>query len=132
VNDGDYSGIAASGSAVAHIRFAPSSRHSKDREAKVSIAIDAPKHTSAMALDFQMPEGWQVTFISDGGEWDELNRKAKWGPFYQDLSRTVTLKARLTTSSLITSTRQRAHERPLGSVSGAVSFDGINQPITIE
>ena len=74
-----------------------------------------------MALECQIPRGWKVTAISDNGAWDGLSRKVKWGPFLDDLSRTVTLEARGT-----------AEVTRLRELSGTVSFDGVNHPIVLE
>ena len=44
-----------------------------------------------MGLEYQIPMGWKVTAISHGGAWDQRHRKVKWGPFFENLSRTVSL-----------------------------------------
>lgn len=36
----------------------------------------------ALALEDMPPQGWTVTDISDGGSWDDLNGKVKWGPWF--------------------------------------------------
>ena len=71
-----------------------------------------------MALETRIPEGWEVTTISDGGRWDQGSRKVKWGPFFENLSRTVTVETRGTVGRL------RIRE-----FSGTVSLDGVNYPI---
>lgn len=121
------------GHAVAYLRSSRvDSRHSRAKEMKALIVIDAPGQTSAMALDFVLPTGWELTSISDGGQWDETHRKVKWGPFYDDLSRRITFNARRTGGSVISPTRVSAGERNDGRFSGTVSFDGLNQPITVK
>jgi len=99
----------------------------------VSIEVDAPAGTSAMALEVELPAGWQALGISDGGQWDAVNRKIKWGPYFQDLSRTVSFKA----SPLREAIRKKSRRRDLTSpndftLTGTVSFDGVNHPITVE
>ncbi|MGB2986171.1 MAG: dockerin type I repeat-containing protein [Phycisphaerae bacterium] len=88
------------------------------RSMQIAIDIQAPPGTSAMALEYRIPKGWKVTAISDGGAWDGQTRKVKWGPFLEDLSRTVTFEA-----------RGPADVRRAGGLSGTVSFDGVNYPI---
>jgi hypothetical protein len=61
---------------------------------EVPITVKAPPGTSAMALDCAVPLGWRVIGVSDGGVWDKLHGKVKWGPFMDDLSRTVSFTAR--------------------------------------
>ena len=57
----------------------------------VSIAIDAPPGTTLVFLEDSPPVGWTaIANISDSGEYDALFHKVKWGPFFDDLSRTVT------------------------------------------
>ncbi len=92
--------------------------------ARIAIRIRAPEGTSANALDFHLPRAWKIVEISDGGEWDEQNRKVKWGPFFDDLSRTVVVQA-----------RRRIKKSSVGdsrAFSGTVSFDGMNYPIRID
>jgi hypothetical protein len=120
------------GSAVAHLRGSRlDSRHSRAKEIKAVIAIDAPERTSAMALDFVLPLGWEPTSISDGGGWDATYRKIKWGPFYDDLTRRITFMARYTPATIST-TRISSTNQPLNRFSGTVSFDGQNQPIIVK
>ena len=88
---------------------------------EISVSIKPPAGTSASALDLRIPEDWKVRVASDGGEWDQLHGKVKWGPFFGDLPRTVTVTVN---RSLLP-----AQER---GFSGTVSFDGRHYPITIE
>ena len=88
---------------------------------RVPITIEVPEGTSAMALEFRVPRGWDVTSISDGGQWDAIHRKVKWGPFFNQLSRTVTFTA-----------HPRTPQPRLADFSGTVSFDGLNRPIEID
>ena len=86
---------------------------------KVPITVEAPEGTSAVALEYHVPKGWKVTGISDGGEWDEHHRKIKWGPFFENLSRTVIFKA-----------SRLAGAGRAADFFGIVSFDGVNRPVT--
>jgi hypothetical protein len=46
------------------------------------------------AIEEQVPLGWAVSAVSDGGAYDAINRKVKWGPFldqdFRPLTYTVT------------------------------------------
>ena len=64
--------------------------------------------------------------VSDGGEWDNENRKVKWGPFFDDVSRMVIVRAQRRLSEKQTRTAG------LDAFSGTVSFDGVNRPIRVE
>jgi len=82
------------------------------------ITVSAPAGASVMALEYSVPGGWEVLTISDAGQWDPIHRKVKWGPFFEDLSRTVTLEV-----------RSLARPAPFEGFWGTVSIDGINQRI---
>jgi hypothetical protein len=47
-------------------------------------------NTSVYAVEDAIPAGWTATNISDGGVYDALNRKVKWGPFFDDTLRMLT------------------------------------------
>ena len=97
----------------------------------VPVTIEAPSGTTAAALEVQVPGGWVVTTISDDGTWDATHRKIKWGPFFDDLSRTVMFQVRPAVESDGGKTRTlRGGLRSIG-LSGTVSFDGVNHPITV-
>ena len=85
-----------------------------------------------MALECEVPQGWQVTDISSGGMWDELHRKVKWGPFMDNLSRRVSFKVRQLYVAPTAKSRRFRGERRLDGLAGTVSFDGVNHPLTIE
>jgi hypothetical protein len=92
----------------------------------VPINVKAPEATKVMALEIEIPSGWTVLRISDGGVWDELHRKVKWGPFFDNLSRTVEFEA----DGVRKGRGLRGGHRIRG-ISGAVSFDGVNEPLRI-
>jgi hypothetical protein len=72
-----------------------------------------------------------VTSISDDGSWDAAHRKIKWGPFFDDLSRTVMFQVRPVMGLEGGKTRAlRGGPRSIG-LSGTVSFDGVNRPLTV-
>ncbi len=84
----------------------------------VPITIYADDDVVAVGLEMRVPKEWVVTAISDNGTWDETNRKVKWGPLFENLSRVVRFKARTTNS-----------KTAFSEFRGTVSFDGFNQPI---
>ena len=99
---------------------------------KVPISIDVPAGTSVFALEVAVPQAWELVKVSDDGQWDERHRKIKWGPFYDDQSRTVVFTAvRKMKKQLRDSTRSGAQTTGPVGFGGAVSFDGINYPIEI-
>jgi hypothetical protein len=93
----------------------------KARGLEITISIDPPAGTSATALDLQVPNAWTVRAASDGGAWDRLHGKVKWGPFYGDSRRTVSLTVRRA--------QRLVHD---DGFTGRVSFDGREYPIMVE
>ena len=88
---------------------------------QVRITLRAQEHNSVAALELALPNRWQVTVINDGGVWDKEHGKVKWGPFFDDLSRTVTLMAKVPTGKTV---------KP-GKLRGMVSFDGNTYPLVV-
>jgi len=84
----------------------------------VPVSIHTDGRTVAVGLEIEVPAEWDVTKISDGGQWDDINRKVKWGPFFDDLSRMVRFSARST-----------GPKASLEGFAGTVSFDGFNKPV---
>ncbi len=104
----------------------------RDRERTGTITIEASQGTSVVALDVHVPNGWRVTAVSDGGAWDELHRKVKWGPLFEDLSRTVTFTVRRSMRNATPTHPRLSREPRVRGFTGTVSFDGINQSIAVE
>lgn len=97
-------------------------RRIRQRALMMSITIDAPPWASVVVLSYHVPKGWEVRDISDAGQWDAIHRKVKWGPFLNDLSRTVTFRVRALVSNA-----------PMDDFFGMVSIDGIlNQSIALD
>ncbi len=97
----------------------------------IPVTIEAPSGTTAAALEVQVPAGWVVTTMSDDGAWDAAHRKIKWGPFFDDLSRTVMFQVRPAVESDGGKPRTlRGGLRSIG-LSGTVSFDGVNHAIAV-
>jgi uncharacterized delta-60 repeat protein len=74
--------------------------------------------TAAYAIEEYPPRGWLVSDISSGGNLDVKNGKVKWGPFFDNLARTLTYRV----------TAPRA-ARGTTSFMGVGSFDGVSVPI---
>lgn len=55
----------------------------------LSDTATPPANTTAYAVEDSVPAGWTVTNISDGGIFDPVNFQVKWGPFFDDLPRTL-------------------------------------------
>jgi Concanavalin A-like lectin/glucanases superfamily len=85
----------------------------------IQISPTSPQPPLAVAVEDVPPQDWQVTEISDNGRYDALNNKVKWGPFYDDFTRTLTYK--ITSPLAATSTV---------SWEGVVSTDGSGSIIT--
>lgn len=124
--------IGDGGAAVAIPQLARSSRNGSIWELSMSITIRPPAGTSANALEIEIPKGWRIASISDGGQLDAANAKVKWGPFMDGASRTVTLKATSPTDRAVNKHDRLATTPSLSSLRGTVSFDGINHPIAVK
>jgi hypothetical protein len=95
------------------------------RERNVSVKIEAPDNVLAIAVEIEIPTGVKVGSISDGGIWDADNRKVKWGPFTQALSRSVSFSYGASGSARSQDTRSTGFK-------GTISFDGLNQPFVVK
>ena len=113
--------IAPTGRAIARIVSVNPGPDDGIQHVRVSITTEVSDGASVALLECQIPEGWDVTDISDGGAWDGRHRKVKWGPFLEEMSRTVTLNV----------SGSAAKIRP-GDFSGTVSVDGVNHPIAVQ
>ncbi len=56
----------------------------------VSLVVTYTTNTIACAVEDQVPAGWTVAQISDGGFFDNLRGKVKWGPFFDANPRMLT------------------------------------------
>ena len=59
----------------------------------VTIAVSPNSQTIAWSVEESPPSGWTVSTISAGGNWDSINRKVKWGPFFEATSRALSYEA---------------------------------------
>jgi len=83
----------------------------------VGIEVTPDAGTLAYAIEDAPPAGWTVSDISDGGSWDDVNKKVKW-VFLDGTARTLTYKA-----------TPPAGESGTKTFSGAASFDGSSVAI---
>ena len=84
----------------------------------VTVDVGPAPEVQVQALEEQPPAGWTLGAISDGGAWDSVNAKLKWGPFFDATARAITYV--LTPPAEAT-----------GAVTfaGMVSFDGAEVPV---
>ena len=80
----------------------------------VTNSVTPAAYVAVYAVEDQPPAGWAVANISDGGVFDPVNQKVKWGLFFDVLPRTVSYQV----------------IPPAGAVgpasfSGLASFDGL-------
>jgi len=134
---GDVSGA---GSAVASIasdklkggtRTLDDGRLDRGRQLRVSVSIDPAAGTTAVALEMSVPPRWTVVSASDGGVWDDLHRKVKWGPLYGDGARTLTFDVTGFTAQAAAPIDRVSSPRLPKGFAGTVSFDGVNHAITV-
>ena len=85
-----------------------------------------------MALEVYIPRGWQVTTVSEAGAWDASHHKIKWGPFFEDASRTVTFTVRRSLRDVTPTHTKLSREPRERGFAATVSLDGANQPIAID
>src|SRR5690606_24152102 len=81
------------GAVLTVLRQLPPSLTPESDPFEVRLAVSAAEGSSAYAIEEQVPEGWSVRQISHDGRWDAVNRKVKWGPFFDGKDRTFTYTA---------------------------------------
>ena len=83
----------------------------------VTVDVAAGPDVKAQALRENVPTGWTIGTISDGGWWDGTLNQVRWGPFVDAAARTITYELTPPVES--------------GSVTftGVVSFDGVEVPV---
>jgi len=58
----------------------------------VSLQISPDPETSVYAVEESLPAGLTPYAISDGGSWDSVNQKIKWGLFFDNTTRVLSYK----------------------------------------
>ena len=84
----------------------------------VVIAINPSAATQAYSAEDSPPSGWTVSNINEYGQWDDVNKKVKWGIFFDSNFRTLTYQV-----------TPPIGETAVKSFSGQASFDGVNEVI---
>ncbi len=82
---------------------------------QVSVQVSPPASTQSHAIEDTPPSGWTVSGIDNGGQFDAVNGKVKWGPFFDATART--LKYSVTPPSGMTGQK---------TFSGTVSINGTS------
>jgi len=82
----------------------------------VTVETTPNDQTLSYAVEDTPPAGWGVSGISDGGVFDAVHGKVKWGPFFDNTPRTLTY----------TLTPPDPSSGP-ASFAGTASFDGNNE-----
>jgi parallel beta-helix repeat protein len=85
----------------------------------VSISVNPGQGTQGFAVEETPPNGWGISDINESGQWDSVNKKVKWGPFFDAKNRTLTYK-----------TTPPVGETGTKTFSGTASFDGTNVTIS--
>lgn len=67
-------------------------RHVPGTELEVRLALAPPPGAAAVAVEDQPPKGWAVGAISDGGAFDAVTGRVKFGPFLDNPARTMTYR----------------------------------------
>jgi phosphodiesterase/alkaline phosphatase D-like protein len=87
----------------------------------VSVSLDvAPESsTQVYAVEDEPPAGWTVDSgsINENGVWDPINKKVKWGLFYDNNERTLSYNLTAAADACGTNT-----------FSGVISCDGVDTP----
>ena len=84
----------------------------------VAITINPPPGAAAVGLEDKPPPGWGVSNISDGGAFDGVSGKVKWGPYFGTFPAGVSYD--------VTVPIDASGE---DCFIGSVSFDGLDQPM---
>jgi hypothetical protein len=95
-----------------HPLFVPG--ESRTIEVEVAPAADV----SSYAVEDEIPSGWTVGTISDGGEFDAVSGRVKWGPFFDSSPKVLSYEAIAPATGKLEV-----------AFSGTASFDGTNVSI---
>ncbi len=55
----------------------------------VTVSVSPPGEVRAYAVEDVVPPGWTAAAISNSGEFDAVNGKVKWGPFFDNTARAL-------------------------------------------
>ena len=113
------SSVATAGSAGPLAWDFDPSIYTPESPVEVSIAVTPDPGVMVYAVEDAPPVGWTVSNISHSGAWDDVNKKVKWGLFFDANIRTLTYDA-----------TPPAGETGEKTFSGTASFDGVDQTFT--
>ena len=89
----------------------------------VTVILSALPATNVVvyAIEDEPPAGWQVNRVNDGGFYDPVRRKVKWGPFFDHVPRDVSYSVQgpSNASGLATFSGTAAFDAAQGAVGGA-------------
>lgn len=85
----------------------------------ITLTINPPTGATAYVVEENLPTSWLASEISADGALDTVNRKVKWGPFYDRQPRTLTYQ--VTAADL---------PNDMATVSGTISFNGVSGAIS--
>lgn len=57
---------------------------------RITLVVNPAENVLAVAIEETLPQGFSATNISGEGVWDSRNEKVKWGPYFDNQSRTFT------------------------------------------
>jgi hypothetical protein len=83
-----------------------------------TITVTPLLTTPNYAVEDAPPDGWTVSSIHENGQWENVTRKVKWGPFFDHNNRTL--------AYMVT---PPPGETGMKTFSGTASFDGTNVAI---
>jgi hypothetical protein len=95
------------------------SRYSNGVPFVVKTQVQPIESVKVYAVEDRVPEGWLVRNISSGGRLDRVNRKIKWGPFFDGSARELTYQL-VPTSEVVAAVH----------LAGVASFDGSDVDIS--
>ena len=113
----DHVGPCEPGPCVARrVLVDPDLTYCPDQPHWVRILLTPPSGALAIAVEDMPPPGWAVDRISDGGGFDPVHHKVKWGPFFAPFPAEVSYVV-----------MPAADARGPLCFAGSVSVDGVNQ-----
>jgi len=116
-----YDGVPVQGLARLHGGGGPAGPAFVERfieGARIELVTAPPTGTSVHAVEDHPPTGWDVVEITEGGVFDVLTGKVKFGPYYDDQTRVLAYRV----------VPPQGAQGVFG-VSGQASADGMNSPI---
>ena len=87
----------------------------------VSINVTPEAGTQVYAVEDTPPAGWMVSNINEGGTWDDVNKKVKWGLFFDSTVRTLAYDVVAPVDAA-----------GCYSFSGIASFDGVDTSVCLD